>query len=142
MIAARPAHAYVPGRTPRHPEGAFDAIRSSVRPGMDAAALARSAAFRTGLRYLDDAYHWEAHELLEPVWMALPEGADRRFVQGLIQLANGLLKLRMGRPKAAARLAGIAEALLGGQEERVMGVDRYEMLERCALLRRNAKYAL
>ncbi len=45
----------------------------------------------------------------EPVWMALPLGSgERLFVQGLIQLANGFLKLRMGRPRAARRLCAMA----------------------------------
>ncbi|WP_323771001.1 DUF309 domain-containing protein [Antarctobacter sp.] len=108
-----PAQAYVPGRTARHPEGLFDPIRATVHPGMGSDALAQSDAFRHGLFYIEHGFYWEAHEVLEPVWMALPDGGvERRFVQALIQAANGLLKLRMGRPKAALRLCGIARALL------------------------------
>ena len=107
-----PAHAHVPGRNARHAEDAFDAFRATVPPGADAEGLARCEAFRSGLRFLDAGYFWEAHEVLEPVWMALPEGgAERRLVQSLIQLANGRLKLRMGRPKAALRLAALARGL-------------------------------
>ena len=47
--------------------------------------------------------------MLEPLWMrAPPNGRGRRVLQGLIQVANAALKLRMGRPRAAARLAAIA----------------------------------
>ena len=103
----------MPGRNARHPEDAFDALKRTVVPGAGAAELARSEAFRAGLRFLHAGYFWEAHEVLEPVWAALPDGgAERRLVQGLIQLANGRLKLRMGRPKAALRLAGLARALV------------------------------
>ena len=132
-----PAHAYVPGRNERHPEGAFDAIRETAAPGMDAEALACSDAFRHGLRYIESGHYWEAHEVLEPVWMALPEGGNRDFVQGLIQLANGLLKLRMERPRAALRLAKIARDLMPDTET-AMGVpvgmihDRIDTLERAA----------
>ena len=76
-------------------------------------ALAQSKAFLVGLHYLETGYFWEAHEVLEPVWMALPESGDHRsLVQALIQFANAQLKLEMGRPKAAQRLCEIVRGLL------------------------------
>ena len=105
-----PPHAYVPGRTARHPEGAFDPIRDSVAPGMPAAELAVSDAFVTGLRFLDEGFYWEAHEVLEPVWMACPDPSpEREAVQALIQVANAGVKARMGRPRAVARIAALVE---------------------------------
>lgn len=110
-----PGHAYVPGKTPRHAEGAFDAVRSTAKTGMGAEDLIGSEAFETGLDFLQNGFYWEAHEVLEPVWLALPEQApERSVVQGIIQLANAQLKIEMGRPKAALRLCNISEALLGG----------------------------
>ena len=121
----RPTHAYVPGRTPRHPEGTFDALRDTARAGQMPDVLAQSAAFRAGLHYLDTGFYWEAHEVLEPVWMALPQGsAERFFVQALIQLANGRLKLVMERPKAALRLALIARDHLGDSLARARVMDQ------------------
>ena len=139
----RPPHAYVPGRTERHPDGAFDAVRASVVPGASPDALAASAAFRHGLHYIETGYYWEAHEVLEPVWMALPDGSgERAFVQGLIQLANGLLKLRMGRAKAALRLSAISRNLvLDARAASVMGVRRHEVLDRIERLHREARSA-
>ncbi len=111
---ALPPHAYVPGQTPRHPEGAFDTLRDTARAGMSAEALADSAAFRAGLKYLEGEFFWEAHEVLEPVWMALPERSpERHLVQALIQLANARLKARMNRPRAVARLGAIVAGHLG-----------------------------
>jgi len=108
-----PDHAYLPGLNERHAEDTFDAIRQTAEPGLNAAGLARCDAFRVGLYLLKTNYCWEAHEVLEPVWMALPAGsAERQFVQGLIQLAIGRLKLNMGRPKAALRLVGLARGLV------------------------------
>lgn len=108
-----PDHRYVPGQNARHPEDAFDEIRASAVLGYDPVQLASCEAFLAGLKYLHAGYFWEAHEVLEPVWMILPEdSAERRFVQGLIQLANGRLKLLMGRPKAALRLVGQARGLV------------------------------
>ena len=139
-----PAHAYVPGRTERHPDGAFDALRRSAVPGTGAAALARSEAFAAGLRYLGGGYFWEAHEVLEPVWAALPDGtAERRFVQGLIQIANGRLKLRMGRPKAALRLARLARELVPTHGAgTLMTLDVAEVRHSIASLERIARGAL
>ena len=134
-----PTHAYVPGKTPRHKEGAFDSIRETAQEGLSPDELAECAAFRIGLRYLDAGFYWEAHELFEPVWMVLPDpGHERQFVQGLIQLANGYLKIRMERPKAAARLAHIARALVTDKVHgTVMGVDRRKIAEMIDSLERS-----
>ncbi len=108
-----PTHAYIPGKTPRHPEGSFDHIRETVSDTLTPEVLAQSQAFLVGLRYLEMGFFWEAHEVFEPVWMALPENGDHRcLVQALIQFANAQLKLEMGRPKAAIRLCDIVHGLL------------------------------
>lgn len=123
-VAPFPGHAYIPGQTARHPEGAFDAVRDTAQAGLSASKLARTPAFQTGLIYLRAGYHWEAHELLEPVWMALPDAsAERDLVQCLIQIANGFLKLKMDRPSAALRLAGMARELMPAGAL-VMGIAR------------------
>ncbi len=119
-----PPHAYVPGQTARHPEGAFDAWRGTARAGMGAEELAQCRAWQAGWAFLEAGYFWEAHEVLEPVWMALPEGTtERRFVQAVIQAANAALKNRMNRPRAVARLRGIIGDLLTGlpSAQMVMG---------------------
>ncbi len=131
-----PDRAYVPGQGPRHPEGAFDHLRATARPGMSADALSRSEAWRGGLWFLAHGYFWEAHEVIEPVWIALPpNSAERRMAQAVIQLANGALKLRMGRPGAAARLAGQVEALCDENAGPVMGIHGAEMLAAVVALR-------
>lgn len=108
-----PSHAYIPGKNSRHPDDAFESIRQTAIPDQDADQLAQSDAFKAGLCFLNAGYYWEAHEVLEPVWMALPDDSvERRFVQGLIQLANGRLKLLMERPKAASRLVDHARSLI------------------------------
>lgn len=104
-----PPHAYIPGQTPRHPEGAFDALRASVHPGLTEASLAASPALAAGLRFLHAGYGWEAHEVLEPLWLACPPNSPaRHLAQALIQLANARLKDRMAQPRAATRLRAIA----------------------------------
>ena len=127
-----PKHAYVPGQTARHAEGRFAPACATAQLGMSPTQLAQSKAFCTGLFYLQRGYFWEAHELFEPVWMALEEGSEERcLLQALIQLANAQLKLRMHRPKAASRLCimvrGLLEKLTG---VRVMGQDISQFMAR------------
>lgn len=103
----RPTHAYIPGKTARHPEGAFDALKADIIAGMDEAEMQESLAWRAGVFYRAEGYYWECHEVLEAVWLAAPDGPVRSYVQAVIQLANAQLKERMNRPRAVVRLCGI-----------------------------------
>ena len=104
-------HPYVPGQTPRHAEGAFDHLKDA-RPGDSVDALARSRAWAAGRALLADGQYWEAHEVLESLWLACPQNsAERLGVQAVIQLANAGLKARMGRRGASLRLLRTARAL-------------------------------
>ena len=131
MTQQLPAYAYVPGQTPRHAEGGFDPLRATARVGMSVDQLAQCMAWRTGLTYLEAGFFWEAHELMEPVWMALPhDSAERDLVQMMIQLANASLKARMGRPSAVLRLCVRVEGMAGGLPDSVFhrfGVARGEV---------------
>lgn len=81
---------HLPGLTPRP--------RAEIAPGLEEGL----ALYRAG-------YFWEAHEAWEPLWLAAPPNSrERALLQGLIQLANGWLKLRMDRAPAAERIAAIA----------------------------------
>lgn len=121
-----PGHAYVPGQTARHPEGWFDPLKAVDPDPFD------SPAMRAGLDYLHAGYFWECHEVLEAVWLALPDpSAERHMVQAVIQLANARLKLVMGRPKATLRLCTmVQEHLVAGRASRpIPGVTPSELLE-------------
>ncbi|WP_300017937.1 DUF309 domain-containing protein [uncultured Roseobacter sp.] len=128
----RPSHVYVPGKTPRHPEGWFDDIKSTVDPVDLPAALHQTQAFQAGLAYLGAGYFWECHEVLEAVWMRTADpSAERDLVQALIQLANARLKLLMERPRAALRLCNMVQAHLARcpADVPVLGV-RIDLLQR------------
>ena len=104
-----PVQAYVPGETPR-PETspAFDAA-AAAPSHTDPDNWATNATYLYGVALYEAAFFWEAHEVWEPVWMhAPPNSTHRALVQGLIQLANACLKLRMGRGNAARRLLDIS----------------------------------
>lgn len=53
--------------------------------------------------------YFEAHEVLEAVWLPRRGGADARFYQGLIQLAGAFVHLQKQRPAPAVRLFRLAE---------------------------------
>ncbi|KUJ73239.1 hypothetical protein AVO45_16035 [Ruegeria marisrubri] len=139
MGCAPPISAYVPGRTARHPEDAFAAIRDTVTAGMSIADIAASEAWRIGWTLFENGFFWEAHEVWEPVWMHLPpNSAERRFVQACIQLSNAALKERMERPQAALRLYDLTVELLGAcqTEARIMGVDVADLTRRAKKAKR------
>jgi uncharacterized protein len=123
----RPPYAFLPGRTPAH-EGAELAVIRATVDAVSSDRLTTTAAWTFGLDFLRDGYFWEAHEVLEAVWLALPpNSAERVLCQGLIQLANAGLKQVMQRDPAAARLRqiardGIAEGVARGGLER-LGLD-------------------
>ena len=132
-----PSHRHIPGRTARHPDGAFDAIRSrALRPTSSTTALL-NPAWVYGLRLLEAGFWWETHEVLETVWLnALPNSPERQMVQGVIQLANATLKLEMARPNAARRLCDMAEGfVLASGRDPVMGLDVEDVLQAVRSLR-------
>lgn len=107
-----PTMPYLPGVNERPPEDAFDF--PELAPDPDAVTRAdRSVAWHYGLRLLANGFYWEAHEVLEPVWMqAEPNSRERFAVQAVIQIANAALKARLEKPRAARRLLVLASALL------------------------------
>ena len=121
-----PGFAYVPGQTARHDPAVFEVFHDSIRDGMTLEEIECSLAWQAGWRFIEAGFHWEAHEVLEPVWMALPDGGqEKQFVQAVIQLANAELKARMGKPNAVRRLCDMAEGLLEAAGlESLMGVSR------------------
>lgn len=109
----RPPHVFLPGETPGHDGDELAAIRASA-DGVPGRQLVATPAWSFGLAFLRDGYFWEAHEVLEAVWLALPpNSAERLLCQGLIQLANAGLKRVMRRDNAAVRLREIARRQIG-----------------------------
>src|SRR5271163_3373000 len=70
---------------------------------------ARHPALRYGIALNDAGYFWESQEVLEAVWAAAPQnGRERILLRACIQIGNANLRLRMQKPRAAARLLGEA----------------------------------
>ena len=56
--------------------------------------------------------YFEAHEVLEALWLEQRDGADGAFYKALIQLAGAFVHLQKRRPGPAGRLLDLAEANL------------------------------
>ena len=134
-----PKAAHIPGQTPRPPEGFLDeVIAQAPALTLDAEAY-RNPVWHYGLILIEHGFFWEAHEVLEPVWSnAAPNGRERFLVQAVIHIANGALKLRMNRPKAASRLADLARDHLDrafeGHAGPLMGIDRSKVAAAAAAI--------
>ncbi len=52
---------------------------------------------------------YEAHEVLEELWLARRADADGAFYKGLIQLAGAFVHVQKGRPRPATALLKLAQ---------------------------------
>jgi predicted metal-dependent hydrolase len=59
--------------------------------------------FLKGIEEFNQGLFFESHETLEEIWLE-ERGEDRKFFQGLIQIAAGYFKLQQGVPAGAIKL--------------------------------------
>jgi predicted metal-dependent hydrolase len=59
--------------------------------------------FLKGIDEFNQGLFFECHETLEEIWLE-ERGEDRRFYQGIIQVAAGYFKLKQGVPAGAIKL--------------------------------------
>ncbi|MCE0496706.1 MAG: DUF309 domain-containing protein [Methylacidiphilales bacterium] len=67
--------------------------------------------------------YYEAHDVLEEVWLPMRGQPQAKFYQGLIQMAGGFVHLQKGRLDPAARLFALALTNFEGYPSRHAGVD-------------------
>jgi hypothetical protein len=137
-----PRWAYVPGET-ADAEADHDTLWQAmalVPSRFRGFVPARHPALRYGIALNDSGYFWESQEVLEAVWAAAPQGGrERMLLRACIQIANANLRLRMQKPRAAARL--LREALgelaaLGARQTSADGfADGFPSAALAALLR-------
>jgi Domain of unknown function (DUF309) len=137
-----PRWAYVPGET-ADAEADHDTLwqaKALVPLRFRGFVPARHPALRYGIALNDSGYFWESQEILEAVWAAAPQGGrERMLLRACIQIANANLRLRMQKPRAAARL--LREALgelaaLGARQTSADGfADGFPSATLAALLR-------
>ncbi len=59
--------------------------------------------FIKGIEEFNSGLYFECHETLEEIWLE-EHGEERRFYQGIIQIAAGYYKLEQGVPAGALKL--------------------------------------
>ncbi len=93
-----------------------------------------SPAFRRGLELFNRREFFEAHEVLEDVWRAAPP-PEKKFLQGLIQVAVGLHHFSTGNRVGARSLLARAHRNLAEYPEKYGGLNLSEVrraVESCA----------
>jgi hypothetical protein len=86
-----------------------DGRAKAYRPLPDAE---RAASLAAGLAAYERGDFFEAHEDLEPAWMASPDLGERALLQGLIKVAAAYVHDVRGNPAGIARNLEGARALL------------------------------
>lgn len=105
-----PRWVYMPCHGGEPDRDTLERVKALVPTRFERAVPSGHPALRYGLALNDGGWFWEAHEILEAIWKVAPKGGrDRILLRACIQIANGNLKLKMKRPRAAERL--FADAL-------------------------------
>lgn len=133
-----PAYRYVPGVHPhpqRDPAGHSYGTRPQHEHRFDWSvdAWATLTDWLWGVDLFNAFYFWEAHEAWEVLWAAKPrESAPGQLLQGLIQVAAALLKIRLASLAGAATLshAGVARMRRAAAERQSMlGLDVHRVID-------------
>jgi predicted metal-dependent hydrolase len=80
-----------------------------------------------GIKLFNSAAFFEAHEVLEDVWRAAPEG-EKKFLQGLIQIAVALHHHGKGNLVGARSLFSRGFSNLSGYPENFGGIELAQLL--------------
>lgn len=95
--------------------------------------------YLAGILYFNQGDYFEAHEVWEDLWHDAT-GRDRRFYQGLIQVAVGLLHFANGNARGAQRLYQSSRDYLQPTRPAYMGLNVEKLLSEqeacCEPLRR------
>jgi predicted metal-dependent hydrolase len=84
--------------------------------------------YRRGIQLINRQEYFEAHEVLEDVWRAGNQG-DRKFLQGLVQVAVGFVHYTRGNMTGALSLLRRARGNLSGVPPDFIGFDHQALLE-------------
>jgi uncharacterized protein len=90
-----------------------------------------SAHYLKGIELFNSAEFFEAHEVLEDVWRAVPT-ADKKFLQGLIQAAVAFHHHSNGNADGARSLLARAQRNLAGYPDEFGGIQLKPFLESLA----------
>ena len=106
---ALPDHAHLPGMNARSEDDVLEQAKVLASPQTRSRDWRENVAWLYGVRLIREGYYWEAHEVLETVWMnAAPNSREKALVQALIHGANARLKQKLGKSNAASRLVALS----------------------------------
>jgi predicted metal-dependent hydrolase len=80
------------------------------------------ARFLKGIEEFNQGLFFECHETLEQIWLE-EQGEDRKFYQGLIQIAAGYFKLEQGVPAGALKLWGMGLEKIASYRPVYLGIN-------------------
>jgi predicted metal-dependent hydrolase len=81
-----------------------------------------------GIEEFNQGLFFECHETLEEIWLE-DHGEDRKFFQGLIQIAAGYFKLEQGVPAGALKLWGTGLEKIGPYRPMHLRIDVDSLFE-------------
>jgi hypothetical protein len=84
------------------------------------------AGFQRGLTLFNDGEYFDAHEVWEDVWRAAP-GEEKKFLQGLIQIAVALHHHSRGNAVGARSLLARAQRNLADYPATYAGINLVAM---------------
>jgi predicted metal-dependent hydrolase len=111
--------------------GVLELVPNGTKPDMQdllPASWVSSNEYRHGVDLLNQRRYFDAHEVLEDVWR-LASGADRQFLQGLIQVAVALHHHSCGNCRGALSVLQRAAANLAPFPEEFAGIRLGQLRE-------------
>jgi len=84
--------------------------------------------FSEGIRLFNQGAFYDAHEVLEDVWRA-NHGSEKRFLQGLIQLAVALHHHSQGNLRGTRSLLARSARNLSGYGDEYLGIAVSRLLQ-------------
>jgi hypothetical protein len=133
-----PPYRFLPGVHPHpqlDPAGHSYAQRSrhESHPDWSIEAWATLSEWLWGVDLFNAFYFWEAHEAWEVLWAGKPrESAPGQLLQGLIQVAAALLKIRLASLAGAASLSqtGVERIRRAAAErQNMLGLDLHRVID-------------
>jgi hypothetical protein len=100
---------------------------------MESAALAYDNRYLAGILFFNRHDFFEAHEVWEALWLDRA-GPEKRFIQGLIQAAVGLLHFGNGNLRGAVKLYHSSRGYMEPYGALYLGMDVagfWQQMERC-----------
>jgi|SRR6185436_10228828 len=94
----------------------------------DSSFIVHRSSLIAGIDQFNDHHFWHAHEKWEEIWLQA-SGDEKRFLQGLIQLAAAYHHVQRGTLRGAVRLFDAALAKLGPFPAGYGGVERGEVVD-------------